>query len=107
MFKRQKWFSLQAAHKFLYLQEREDVHCGCRLYESICPLNDQLVQHLTHEFEPFCTVNEMEFDKANSMSGPWRNYLVGVVGSIAPDEDDVLWPNQVNHTAHHCATCDS
>lgn len=28
-------------------------------------------------------------------SGPWRNYFIGVIGTFAPDEDDVLWPNQV------------
>ena len=28
-------------------------------------------------------------------AGPWRNYFIGVIGTFAPDEDDVLWPNQV------------
>lgn len=32
-------------------------------------------------------------------AGPWRNYFIGVIGTFAPDEDDVLWPNQVPYAA--------
>lgn len=72
---------------------------GCdsvpRLYESICPLSKELVARLTCHMEPFCITSDLAFSRCQVRAGPWRNYFIGVVGTFAPDEDDVLWPNQV------------
>lgn len=34
-------------------------------------------------------------EEAAGGAGPWRNFFVGLVGGVAPHEDDILWPNQV------------
>lgn len=67
----------------------------CRLYESICPLSEELVARLTCHMEPFCITQDLAFSRCQARAGPWRSYFIGVVGTFAPDEDDVLWPNQV------------
>lgn len=47
--------------------------------------------------EPFCITdkNSMTFSKPHFSHGPWKGYLVGVVGDVAAHEDDALWPNRV------------
>jgi len=37
------------------------------------------------------------FNNFDIRHGNWRNYLVGVIGEVAVDEIETLWPNQVFH----------
>lgn len=70
-----------------------------RLFESVAPLLPDLVGRLSADIAPFCaTEGGLRFgapDVGEPGGGPWRNYFVGLVGAVAADEDDVLWPNQV------------
>lgn len=52
---------------------------------------------LSADIAPFCSVAGMSFSAgaADAAGGGWRNYFIGLVGSVAADEDDILWPNQV------------
>ena len=44
---------------------------------------------------PLCAVAGLAFERhADAVSGPWRNFFVGLLGDVAADEADVLWPNQ-------------
>lgn len=76
-----------------------------RLYESTCPLSDDLVKRLTAHMEPFRITSDLAFTRCEAQHGPWRNYFVGVVGAFAPDEDDVLWPNQVKQEKRVLGVC--
>ena len=68
------------------------------LYESVVPLDAQVVAHMTTELTPFCSVTGLNFGAlADLRYGPWVNYFIGLVGDVAPDEADILWPNQVLH----------
>lgn len=66
-----------------------------RLFESVSPLLPDLVGRLSADISPFCAVSGLQFGPADAAAGPWRNYFVGLVGAVAADEDDILWPNQV------------
>ena len=67
-----------------------------RLYESIHPLEEQLVARLDAPLSPLCAVAGLAFDRnADAVSGPWRNFFIGLLGDVAAAEEDVLWPNQV------------
>ena len=66
-----------------------------RVHESTCPVNDAMVEQLTEPLHCFATVEGLAFSDSDRRTGPWRNYFVGVVGAVAADENDVLWPNQV------------
>lgn len=72
---------------------------SARLYESICPLDDDTVNVLTQPLQPFCMLeaDTLVFTHCDEAAGSWRNYFIGIVGSFSADEDDVLWPNQVLH----------
>ena len=37
----------------------------------------------------------MSFAIGDVAAGAWRSYLVGIVGEVTLDEDDMQWPNQV------------
>ncbi len=69
----------------------------CRLFETVSPLLPDLVGRLSADIAPFCSVAGMSFSAgaADAAGGGWRNYFIGLVGSVAADEDDILWPNQV------------
>lgn len=69
----------------------------CRLFETVSPLLPDLVGRLSADIAPFCSVAGMDFSPAgaDAAAGGWRNYFVGLVGSVSADEDDILWPNQV------------
>ena len=66
----------------------------CRLFESVTPLLPDVVGRLSADIAPFCSVAGLRFGAADAEGGPWRNYFVGLVGAVAADEDDILWPNQ-------------
>jgi hypothetical protein len=68
-----------------------------KLFESVSPLLPDLVGRLSADIAPFCSVSGLKFVPADAAAGPWRNYFVGLVGAVAADEDDILWPNQVLH----------
>ena len=90
--------ALAASHA--RLRQRQVLHlrqrCGRRLYESICPLDEATVAAVTAPLEPFCTEEggALVFSDCDHAAGPWRSYFIGIVGCLAPDEVDVLWPNQ-------------
>lgn len=71
----------------------------CRLYETVHSLQPEVLQHIPEAVEPFCLAEGMTFGKPQISHGPWKGYLVGVVGNVAAEEDDVLWPNRV--CLHH------
>ena len=73
-----------------------------RLYSSLCPLEDAVVDRLSTGLEPLhvCTVEDMHFDKPDVAHGPWRNFCTGIVGNVAHAEAEVLWPNQVCMPSH-------
>lgn len=71
-------------------------HLPHRLFESVAPLLPDLVGRLSADIAPFCSVGGLRFITPDEAGGPWRNYFVGLVGSVAADEDDILWPNQVH-----------
>ena len=66
------------------------------------PLLPDLVGRLSSDIAPFCSVTGMAFGGADEAAGAWRNYFVGVVGGVAADEEDILWPNQAC-AVHACA----
>ncbi|KAI7842535.1 hypothetical protein COHA_003772 [Chlorella ohadii] len=68
-----------------------------KLFESVSPLLPDLVGRLSADIAPFCSVSGLKFGPADAAAGPWRNFFVGLVGAVAADEDDILWPNQVLH----------
>ncbi len=67
-----------------------------RLYESICPLDDAAVAAMATPLKPFCTEEggALVFSDCDRAAGPWHCYFIGIVGCLAPDGVDVLWPNQ-------------
>ncbi len=69
----------------------------CRLYETVHTLYPEVLDHISDTVEPFCITdkNSMTFSKPQFSHGPWKGYLVGVVGDVAAHEDDALWPNRV------------
>lgn len=74
------------------------------MFESVSPLLPDLLGRLSADIAPFCSVSGLKFAAADAAAGPWRNYFVGLVGSVAADEDDILWPNQVGSSLlpHQC-----
>lgn len=84
-----------------------------RLFESVTPLLPDVVGRLSADIAPFCSVGGLRFGAGDAGSGPWRNFFVGLVGAVAADEDDILWPNQVQLLLHaagkaaapHCPAC--
>ena len=67
----------------------------CRLHESNVPLSEEVVEHLEAELEPFCYTAGLTYDGCDELVGHWRNFFIGVVGAVDAQEEDVLWPNQV------------
>ncbi|GAB4816582.1 hypothetical protein N2152v2_003628 [Parachlorella kessleri] len=74
-----------------------------RLYESVVPLEEGVLQHLQTPLVPFCTAMGLQFGAGDVSAGggleggAWRNYFVGVVGAVGAVEEEVLWPNQLLH----------
>ncbi|KAA6417239.1 MAG: hypothetical protein FRX49_12802 [Trebouxia sp. A1-2] len=68
-----------------------------RLYETVHTLYPEVLDHISDMVEPFCITdkNSMTFSKPHFSHGPWKGYLVGVVGDVAAHEDDALWPNRL------------
>ena len=66
-----------------------------RLYESILPLDDDIAANLAQPLDVFCVAEDMSFSGCDDMRGAWRNYCIGVVGHVANEEHEILWPNQV------------
>lgn len=40
-----------------------------RLYESICPLSEELVAQLTCHMEPFCITSSLAFSRCQARAG--------------------------------------
>lgn len=76
----------------------------CRLYETVHTLYPEVLDHIKDTVEPFCITdkNSMTFSKPQFSHGPWKGYLVGVVGDVAAHEDDALWPNRVCYMLSSC-----
>eukprot|EP00884_Botryococcus_braunii_P005634 jgi/Botrbrau1/15071/Bobra.0286s0004.2 len=81
------WISIHQTNEF----ER------ARIYQSTSPMNDDFFTALSSPLEPFASADSMTFNNWDERNGPWRNFLVGVVGSMSAMEEDILWPNQVIH----------
>lgn len=67
----------------------------CRLYETVHSLQPEVLEHIPQAVQPFCLAEGMTFGKPQFSHGSWKGYLVGVVGDVAAEEDNVLWPNRV------------
>lgn len=68
------------------------------IFESVVPIEDQVVEKLDIHLSPFYETDQLEFEEqAELISGPWRNYFIGIVGEVSVEEDGNLWPNQVLH----------
>ncbi|KAK9829184.1 hypothetical protein WJX72_004367 [[Myrmecia] bisecta] len=68
-----------------------------KLYESIMPLHSGIVDLLGEALAPMYEADDLTFTDCDQRHGHWFNYHIGVVGDVAPEEEDVLWPNQVIH----------
>ncbi|KAG7667933.1 hypothetical protein KSW81_005851 [Nannochloris sp. 'desiccata'] len=79
----------------IYLEESTGTG---KLYESVVPLQAEILDKMSNDLTPFCSVSGLEFGAlADLRYGPWLNYFVGLVGEVAVEEADILWPNQVLH----------
>lgn len=67
-----------------------------RLYETVHTLQPEVLEYISQTVQPFCTLDGLKFSKPKFSHGPWKAYLVGVVGDVAAEEDNVLWPNRVS-----------
>ena len=69
-----------------------------RLYETVHTLYPDILDHIAAPAEPFCVTekNGLSFSDPQFSHGPWKGYLVGVVGDVAAKEEDTLWPNRVH-----------
>lgn len=77
---------------------QEEGSTAARLFESVVPLQTEVVERVSVDLTPFATVSGMTFGSlADLRFGAWANYFVGLVGEVAVDEEDILWPNQVLH----------
>ena len=81
-------------------------HMPRRVHESTCPVDEAMVEQLTEPLHCFATVEGLAFSESDRRSGPWRNFFVGIVGAVAADENDVLWPNQVRRSHRPSQTDD-
>ena len=62
------------------------------------PLQTEVVDALSVDLTPFHSAEGMAFGGlADLRFGAWSNFFVGLVGDVAADEADILWPNQVLH----------
>jgi len=79
----------------VYLEESTGT---ANLFESVVPLEPEILDKMANDLTPFCSVSGLEFGGlADLRYGPWLNYFVGLVGEVAVEEADILWPNQVLH----------
>jgi hypothetical protein len=79
----------------IYLEESTGT---AKLFESVVPLQPEIVDKMSFDLTPFCSVSGLDFGAlADVRYGPWLNYFVGLVGDVAVEEADILWPNQVLH----------
>lgn len=68
------------------------------LFESVVPLRPEVVEKLSSDLTPFCSIVGCKFqDMADLQYGSWSNYFIGVVGDVGTEEIDILWPNQILH----------
>jgi hypothetical protein len=68
------------------------------IFESVVPIEQQVVDKLDSQLTPFYESWDLMFEEqAEFVSGPWRNYFVGIVGEVSVLEDGNLWPNQILH----------
>lgn len=56
------------------------------------------MEELEVELEPFCYTAGLKFETCDERVGHWRNFFIGIIGSVDAQEEDVLWPNQVSHS---------
>jgi hypothetical protein len=81
---------------------------NCRLFESVVPLEDEVLRHLRSPLAPFCTTLGLRFGGGDvgEAGGPWRSFFVGVAGAVGAVEEEVLWPNQVRGALESVFACD-
>ena len=79
----------------IYIEESTGI---AKLFESVVPLESGIVHHMKTDLTPFCSISGQNFgDLADLRDGPWLNYFVGLVGGVAVEAEDILWPNQILH----------
>jgi len=79
----------------VYVEESAGV---AKLFESVVPIQTEIMDRISVDLTPFYSVTGMDFgSQADLCFGPWVNYFVGLVGDVAADDADILWPNQLQH----------
>ena len=60
------------------------------------PLDHETVAALSLPLQPFVSATGLDYTKScDSCHGSWHNFFVGVVGGVASEDHEVLWPNRV------------
>ena len=68
------------------------------LYESVTPIDFNVMKRMNNKIEPFATISNLEFKLyADIREGAWSNFFVGLVGDVGVNEAENLWPNQLLH----------
>lgn len=71
---------------------------SARLFESVVPLQEEVMKKMSLDLTPFATTSGLQFDSfADVVDGSWRNFFIGLIGDVAVEEHEILWPNQILH----------
>lgn len=66
------------------------------MFHSEYPLDDEVFLERHLELHGFYEISGRNFThQSDSSVGNWHNYFIGVIGDLASDENEVLWPNRV------------
>lgn len=83
-------------------QAQEDGPAVMRLApRPVVPQDDQcagVIEAITSQ-KPVPVEEGRSFSGCEMQHGQWRNYLVGVIGELSLDDDEMMWPNQVRRSA--------
>lgn len=83
----------------LWIAIHQDGPMGlAQLYDSPAPLETEIMKRLSAPMSPFASVTGLSFSSQTDVRhGPWHNFFVGLVGGVAVEEHEILWPNQILH----------
>lgn len=83
---------------WISVQVSEGDNKKAKLYESVVPIEDEVLLHLDTQMKPFLEIEDLSFDDMPEVKrGQWRNFFIGLIGEVSAEEDGNLWPNQVLH----------
>eukprot|EP00873_Tetraselmis_striata_P015474 jgi/Tetstr1/435738/TSEL_024636.t1 len=89
-----------SVHWIAVQQAQEDGPAVMRLApRPVVPQDDQcagVIEAITSQ-KPVPVEEGRSFSGCEMQHGQWRNYLVGVIGELSLDDDEMMWPNQVFH----------